>query len=134
MPNSADQSLMAKVKRKLKSNDQNDSNYYNPLRNHSRYEVEFPDGTTDKVEANVIAESMVTQRDANTEFSRGECLKCGRQIIRNACREPDIEKDYEWLAYFDRMARWKHRLAQTIRCEGLLPDAACRVRCGQWYR
>ena len=51
-PNSADQSLMAKVKRKLKSNDQNGSDYYNPLRDHSRYEVEFPDGTTDEVEAN----------------------------------------------------------------------------------
>jgi len=63
LPNSADQNLMAKVKRKLKSDDRNRPDYYNPLRDHSRYEVEFPDGTVDEVEANVIAESMITECD-----------------------------------------------------------------------
>ncbi len=63
LPNSADQSLMAKVRKKLKSNDHNDPKSYNPLRDHSVYEVEFPDGTTDEVEANIIAESMVTGCD-----------------------------------------------------------------------
>ncbi len=54
---------MAKVKRKLRSNDQNGSDHYNPLRDHSRYEVELPDGTTDEIEANIIAESMVAECD-----------------------------------------------------------------------
>ena len=63
LPNSADQSLMAKVKKKISSNDRNNPNYYNPLRDHNRYEVQFPDGTTDEVEANVIAESMVAECD-----------------------------------------------------------------------
>ena len=63
LPNSADQNLMAKVKKKLSSNDKNSPNYYNPLRDRSRYEVQFPDGTTDEVEANVIAESMVAECD-----------------------------------------------------------------------
>ena len=52
LPNSADQNLMAKVKKKLSSNDKNSPSYYNPLRDHSRYEVQFIDGTTDEVEAN----------------------------------------------------------------------------------
>ena len=63
LPNSADQSLMARVKRKLRSDDRNHSNYYNPLRDHSRYEIEFPDGTVEELEANVIAESMITECD-----------------------------------------------------------------------
>ena len=61
LPNSADQSLMAKVKKKISSNDRNNPNYYNPLKDHSKYEVQFPDGTTDEVEPNVIAESMVAE-------------------------------------------------------------------------
>ncbi len=52
---------MAKVKKKIKSNDRNDPRYYKPLRDHSIYKVEFPDGSTDEVEANLIAESMVAE-------------------------------------------------------------------------
>ncbi len=63
LPNSADQNLMAKVKRKIRSDDKNGVNSYNPIRDHSIYEVQFPDGTTDEVEANVIAESMITECD-----------------------------------------------------------------------
>ena len=63
LPNSADQNLMAKVKRKLRSNDHNRPDHYNPLRDHSRYEIEFPDGSVDEVEANIIAESMVSECD-----------------------------------------------------------------------
>ena len=54
---------MARVKRKVNSNDQNGSENYNPLRDHSRYEVKFPDGTTDEIEANIIAEFMVAECD-----------------------------------------------------------------------
>ena len=52
---------MAKVKKKVMSNDKDDSDYYNPIRDYSRYEVQFPDGSTDEVETNVIAESMITE-------------------------------------------------------------------------
>ena len=51
------------MKRKLRSNDQNSPDHYNPLRDYSRYEIEFPDGSVDEVEANVIAESMVSECD-----------------------------------------------------------------------
>ena len=61
LPNSADQKLMARVKKKVKSDDRNDPRFYNPLRDHSLYEIEFPDGTTDEVEANLIAECMVSE-------------------------------------------------------------------------
>ncbi len=63
LPNSADQNLMVRVKKKVMSNDKNGADYYNPIRDHSRYEVEFPDGSVDEVEANVIAESMITECD-----------------------------------------------------------------------
>jgi len=62
-PNRGDLMLMAKVKRKVKSDDKNDASFYNPLRNHSIYEIEFPDGTTEEVEANLIAECMVSECD-----------------------------------------------------------------------
>ena len=42
LPYSADQKLMAKVRRKIKSDDRNSANYYNPLKDHSVYEIEFP--------------------------------------------------------------------------------------------
>jgi len=54
---------MAKVKRKIISDDKNGVDYYNPIKDHSKYEVQFPDGTTDEIEANVIAESMITECD-----------------------------------------------------------------------
>ena len=63
LPNSADQNLMAGVKRKLRSDEHNRPDHYNPLRDHSRYEIEFPDGSVDEVKANVIAESMVSECD-----------------------------------------------------------------------
>ena len=63
LPNSADQNLMARVKKKIMSNDRNGSDHYNPIKDHSKYVVQFPDGTTDEVEANVIAESMITECD-----------------------------------------------------------------------
>jgi len=59
LPNRGDLMLMAKVKRKVKSDDRNSPNFYNPLRDHSVYEVQFPDGATDEVDANLIAECMV---------------------------------------------------------------------------
>ena len=33
------------------------------MRDYSVYEIEFPDGTTDEIEANLIAESMVAECD-----------------------------------------------------------------------
>jgi len=63
LPNSADQKLMARVRRKVKSDNRNDAKFYNPLKDHSVYEVVFPDCTTDEVEANPIAECMVSECD-----------------------------------------------------------------------
>ena len=63
LSNRGDLILMAKVKRKVKSDDRNDTSFYNPLRDHSSNEIEFPDGTTDEVEANLIAACMVSECD-----------------------------------------------------------------------
>jgi len=40
-----------------------EAGFYNPLKDHRTYEVVFPDGTTDEVEENLIAESMVSEYD-----------------------------------------------------------------------
>jgi len=64
LPNSGDTKLMAKVVKKVKSDDQNKPDTYNPLKDNSIYEVPFMDGTTEAISANVIAESMITGCDA----------------------------------------------------------------------
>jgi len=63
LPNRGDLTLMAKAKRKVKSDDRNSPSFYNPLRDHSMYEIQFPHGTTDEVKANFIAECMVSECD-----------------------------------------------------------------------
>jgi len=45
------------------SDDKNEASYYNPLKDHSIYKIVFPDGATDEVEANLIAECMVSECD-----------------------------------------------------------------------
>jgi hypothetical protein len=57
-------SLMAKVMKKVRSADTNEGNSYNPLHDHSSYEVQFSDGTTDELTANVIAENMLSNVDS----------------------------------------------------------------------
>jgi len=61
LPNRGDKKLMAKVKKKIKN--RNNPKSYNPLRDFSVYEIQFPDGTTDELEANLIAECMVSECD-----------------------------------------------------------------------
>ena len=55
---------MAKVRKKVVSNDANDGSNYNPILDSSVYEVQFNDGTTDEVAANVIVECMLSQVDS----------------------------------------------------------------------
>ena len=64
LPNAADEKLMAKVRKKVVSSDANDGSNYNPILDSSVYEVQFSDGTTDEVAANVIAECMLSQVDS----------------------------------------------------------------------
>ena len=64
LPNAADEKLMAKVRRKINNSDANDGKNYNPILDSSTYEVQFSDGTTDEVAANVIAECMFSQVDS----------------------------------------------------------------------
>lgn len=63
LPNAADEKLMAKVRRKVHSDDRNSGESYNPILDSSVYEVQFSDGTTDEIAANVIAECMLSQVD-----------------------------------------------------------------------
>ena len=81
LPNRGDEKLMAKVKKKVKSDDRNDPKLYNPLRDISVYEVEFSDGTTYEVEANLIAECVVSECDPE-----GQQYRMLREI-------PDYRKD-----------------------------------------
>ena len=45
---------MQGVRKKISSDDRNEPSYYNPLRDHSTYEIVFLDSTTDEVEANSL--------------------------------------------------------------------------------
>ncbi|GFH50498.1 hypothetical protein CTEN210_06974 [Chaetoceros tenuissimus] len=63
LPNAADNKLMAKVHRKVKSNDLNEGADHNPIIDNSVYEVQFSDGSTEEIAANVIAENMLSQVD-----------------------------------------------------------------------
>ena len=60
VPDRKGQSLMAKVTRKIKSADGNNTGNYNPLKDNSVYEVQFSDGNVEELTANVIAECMLS--------------------------------------------------------------------------
>ena len=52
---------MAKVAEKVKFDDQNASTAsYNPLHDHSVYKINNPDGLTEELTANIIAENMLS--------------------------------------------------------------------------
>lgn len=59
---SKDLSRMARVIKKIE--DRNPENNQNPLLDHSIYEIEYYDGNTERVTANSIAESMLSQVDS----------------------------------------------------------------------
>ena len=73
LPNAADQKLMAKVRKKVQLDERNNENSYNPILDGSVYEVQFSDGTTEEIAANVIAECMLSQVD--TEGHHYQLLK-----------------------------------------------------------
>ena len=59
--------LMAKVTKRLRDNDGKTvttARAQNPLHDSSIYEVEYPDGTTEQLTANIIAENMMSQIDS----------------------------------------------------------------------
>ena len=63
LPDRKGQTLLAKVLRKVTSADSNKPANYNPLRDHSLYEVEFGDDHTEELSANIIAENMLANTD-----------------------------------------------------------------------
>ena len=65
LPNRKGVNLMTKVTRNAISNYQNrTSGTYNPLADHSSYEVQVSDGTTEELTLNVIAENMFSDYDS----------------------------------------------------------------------
>ena len=64
VPDRNGQKLLAKVMKRLENRNTNADGKYNPLKDHSIYEVQFGDGTTEELQANVIAESMLSDIDA----------------------------------------------------------------------
>ena len=64
LPNAADEKLMTKVRKKVRSDNRNDGKNYNPIFDSSVYEVQFSDGTMEEIAANMIAECMLSQVDS----------------------------------------------------------------------
>ena len=60
LTNTADEKLIAKVRRKIVSNNVNDSRSYNSILDSLTYEVQFSNGTTDELAGNVIAECILS--------------------------------------------------------------------------
>jgi len=67
---SGDTKLMTKVKKRIIRDDRNRSDYYKPTHNYSVYEIQFPDGSTDEVEANLITGSMVSDCDSEGRHNK----------------------------------------------------------------
>jgi hypothetical protein len=66
LPGQGNQMQMARVVKRIKGNDGNPINAsrpYNPILDNSEYLIEFNDGTTKEITANIIAESMFSQID-----------------------------------------------------------------------
>ncbi|GFH48949.1 hypothetical protein CTEN210_05425 [Chaetoceros tenuissimus] len=65
-PNAVGDERMGKVVKRLCKNDGEPSNTgsYNPLHDTALYQVEFPSGLTENIQANIIAENMFAQVDS----------------------------------------------------------------------
>ena len=55
---------MGKVTKRLTNANNNNPGTYNPMLDHSLYQVTYPDGTSEKIMANIIAENMMSQVDS----------------------------------------------------------------------
>ena len=56
---------MRKVRKRVRYDDPSeDEGDYNSMHDKSFYEVEYPDGTTEQLAANIIAENMLSQADS----------------------------------------------------------------------
>ncbi|GFH48999.1 Blackbeard [Chaetoceros tenuissimus] len=65
-PNAVGDEQMGKVVKRLRKNDGDPLNTgsYNPLHDTALYQVEFPSGLTENIQANIIAENMFAQVDS----------------------------------------------------------------------
>ena len=65
LPNCKGERIMGRVKKRLKYDDSNTSKgNYNTTHSKYLYKVEYPDGTTEQLEAKIIAENMMSQVDS----------------------------------------------------------------------
>ena len=64
LPGTGNAKQMARVVKRIKTGNENTDGNYNPILDTSEYLVEFGDGTTKELTANIIAESMFSQVDA----------------------------------------------------------------------
>ena len=77
-----------KVVKRIKYNDNNEPGTYNPMLDASEYLVEFPDGTTKEISANLIAESMFSNVD-----SEGYNFQLLREIVDHKSDDSAIKKE-----------------------------------------
>ena len=61
IPDCKGEKLMGKIRKRVKCDDKitGECNY-NSMHDNSLYEVEYPDGTTEQLVANIIAENMMS--------------------------------------------------------------------------
>ena len=78
---------MVKVVKRLKTNDGNEPGSYYPMLDASEYLIEFPDGSTKSITANLIAESMFSNVD-----SEGRTFQLLSEIVDHKTDDSAIPK------------------------------------------
>ena len=65
LPNRKGEKLIGKVRKCIKDEESSTGKGNdNPMHDKSLYEIEYPDGTTEKLAASIIAENMISQVDS----------------------------------------------------------------------
>ena len=90
LPDNKGEKLMRKISKRIRYDYTSTSEgNYNDMQDKSSYEFEYPDGTTEKLSANIIAEIMMSQVD-----SEGHHYKVLTEVNDN-------KKDYSAIANVD---------------------------------
>ena len=69
LPDRKGKKIMGKVRKRVRYDDTSTGGgNYNAMHDKSLYEVEYPDGTTDQLAANIVAGNMMSQVDSEGHY------------------------------------------------------------------
>ena len=83
---------MAKLVKRVKLNNGDPSKHYDSFTDNSQYLVEFPDGYTQEIQGNIIAESMLANVDCE-----GNHYKLLKDTVEHKNDQNAIAKEYSYI-------------------------------------